>query len=59
MAHFAVILWEAEVNDGGVLKLQVFVGSMRWILSINTPSAKVDCEIDWMVSKYKLIALTY
>ena len=35
-----MILWEAKVNNIGGLKLYVFVGSMRWILSINTPSCE-------------------
>ena len=40
MPHFALILSAAEETCVGPLKLQVFVGSMRLTLSINTPSCE-------------------
>ena len=40
MQHIAVILWVAEMTTVGALKLQVFVGSIRWTLTINSPSCK-------------------
>ena len=50
MRHIAVILWVAVVANVGALKLPVFVGSIRWTLSINSPSCErsaVKCYTEW------------
>ena len=44
MPHFALILWETEVTNVGVLKFQVSVWLMRKILSINTPCVRLSVK---------------